>query len=326
VSTAEAPTAGRRAAGLAGVVVSVAILVAIVVWALQQDPPELPTSAPDLLALAAAIALYFVACAIRGERWHVLLLENATKPHRADSYGLVAVGYLGNNVLPARAGDALRVVLMAPRAETDKRTVLGTLVAERLADVLVLGLLFLGLAYGVLQGAGAFEIGDRLGTAIPILVGLVALAAAVAFVIHRRGHLARVLDFVRPMLAATVNLKGRHGFEVLVLTVLVWACEGAVWYLTAEAANLGVDVIEALYLLALSSMFVLIPAGPGYAGTMDASIIIGAKALEKSSSAALTYLILLRFVLMIPIGVAGLVIGAARYGGFSRLMATLRTR
>jgi hypothetical protein len=73
-------------------------------------------------------------------------------------------------------------------------------------------------------------------------------------------------------------------------------------------------------------MFVLIPAGPGYAGTMDASVIIGAKALEKSSSAALTYLILLRFVLMIPIGLAGLVIGIARYGGFHRLMATLRTR
>ena len=97
-------------------------------------------------------------------------------------------------------------------------------------------------------------------------------------------------------------------------------------HLTAEAADLGVDVVEALYLLALSSMFVLIPAGPGYAGTMDASIIIGAKALEKSSSAALTYLILLRFVLMIPIGLAGLVVGAARYGGYGRLMATLRSR
>ena len=326
MSTADAPSAGRRAAGLLGIAVSVAILVAIVVWALGQEPPELPTSGSDLAALGLAIALYFVACAIRGERWHVLLLENGARPHRADSYGLIAVGYLGNTILPARAGDALRVVLLAPRAQTDKRTVLGTLVAERLADVLVLGLLFLGLAYGVLRGAGVFEIGDRLTTAIPILVGLLALVALVAFVIHRRGHLPHVLDFVRPMLAATVNLKGRHGFEVLVLTVLVWTCEGAVWYLTAQAANLGVGVIEALYLLALSSMFVLIPAGPGYAGTMDASIIIGAKALEKSSSAALTYLILLRFVLMVPIGLAGLVVGAARYGGYGRLMATLRTR
>jgi glycosyltransferase 2 family protein len=122
------------------------------------------------------------------------------------------------------------------------------------------------------------------------------------------------------MAAATTNLKGRHGAEVLVLTVVVWALEGSVWYLTAVAADLGVDVVEALYLLALSSMLVLVPAGPGYAGTMDAAVLIGAKALDTASSAALTYLILLRFVLMVPIGLAGLVIGAARYGGVGRVL------
>lgn len=274
----------------------------------------------------AAVLLYFVACAVRGERWHVLLLENGAQPQRADSYGLIAVGYLGNNVLPARAGDALRVVLLAPRADTDRRTVIGTLVAERLCDVLVLGVLFVLLAYGVLSGAGALDVGDRLALVL-LLAGAAAIVAALAVVVlHRRGRLERVWAFVKPMIAATANLRGRHGAEVLVLTVLVWACEGAVWWLTAEAAGLGVSVVEALYLLALSSMMVLIPAGPGYAGTMDAAIILGAKALDRASSAALTYLILLRFVLMVPIGLAGLVIGAARYGGFGRLVATLRTR
>ena len=326
MSTAEAPSAGRRAAGAVGAVVSVAILAAGLVWALNQDAPELPTSGDDLAALGAAVLLYFVACAIRGERWHVLLLENDAKPHRADSYGLIAVGYLGNNVLPARAGDAMRVLLMAPRADSDRRTVLGTLVAERLCDVLVLGALFALLAYGVLSGAGALDVGDRLFLVVLLLAAAALLVAIAAVVLHTRGHLMRVWEFLKPLIAATTNLKGRHGAEVLVLTVLVWACEGAVWYLTAQAAGLGVDLVESLYLLALSSMMVLIPAGPGYAGTMDAAIILGSKALDKSSSAALAYLILLRFVLMIPIGIAGLIIGAARYGGFGRVAATLRAR
>ena len=108
--------------------------------------------------------------------------------------------------------------------------------------------------------------------------------------------------------------------EILVLTLLVWALEGMVWWLTAEAAGLGIDVIEALYLLALSSMMVLIPAGPGYAGTMDAAVIIGARALKVAGSAAVTYLLLLRFVLMVPIGIVGLIVGIARYGGVQRLL------
>jgi ribosome biogenesis GTPase len=115
VSTAPTRAPSRRAAGVAGAVVSVLFLLAIVWWASRQDPPELPTSGADIGALAGAIALYFVACAVRGERWQVLLIENGARPHRADTYGLIAVGYLGNNILPARAGDALRVVLLAPR-------------------------------------------------------------------------------------------------------------------------------------------------------------------------------------------------------------------
>lgn len=306
---------------------SLLFLVAIVWWASRQDAPKLPTSGGDLAALGLAVVLYFVACAVRGERWHVLLLENGARPRRADTYGLIAVGYLGNNVLPARAGDALRVVLLAPRAQTDARSVIGTLVAERLCDVLVLGLLFVGLAYGLVSGAGVDAFGDRLELALVLAGAAVVVLALLAVGLRRSGHLARIVDFLRPMATATRNLlRGRHGVEVLLLTVLVWSLEGAVWWLTAEAADLGVNLVEALYLLALSSMLVLIPAGPGYAGTMDAAILIGAKALGRPSSAALTYLILLRFVLMVPIGIAGLIIGAVRYGGIRRLLRAREVR
>ena len=322
--TAEAPPAparsSRRTAGVVGgALVSVAVLVAVVWWALQQDAPSFPTSGDRLAELALAIVLYFAACAVRGERWHVLLLENGARPRRADSYGLIAVGYLGNNVLPARAGDALRVVLIAPRADTDARTAIGTLVAERLCDVIVLGLLFAFLAYGLFSGAGA-DLGGRFELVALVAAGVVLVGALVAALLHHHGHLRPLLRFLAPMAAATRNLRGRHGAEVLVLTLVVWALEGLVWWLTAEAAGLGISLVEGLYLLALSSMFVLIPAGPGYAGTMDAAVVIGARALKVTGSAAVTYLLLLRFVLMVPIGLAGLVVGAARYGGVHRLL------
>ena len=60
---------------------------------------------------------------MRAERWQRLLEDEGATPHRADTYALTVVGYMGNNILPARAGDAIRVVLMAPRAQTSKRTV-----------------------------------------------------------------------------------------------------------------------------------------------------------------------------------------------------------
>jgi len=308
-----------RIAGLAGVVVSVAILAGVVVWASRQDPPELPDTPGQLWALAGAVALYFVAAAVRGERWWVLLRENAARPDRADTYALVAVGYMGNNVLPARAGDALRVVLLTPRAATDARTVVGTLIAERLCDVLVLVGLFALLAYGVLSGA-AIDLGDRMGTLAPVGAGAAVLGLVALWVLARTGHLGRVVAFLRPLAAATRNLRGRHGAEVLALTVVTWFLEGLVWWLTAVAADLGISLVEAFYVLALSSIFVMIPSGPGYAGTMDVAVLLGAAALGRPEFLALTYLILLRFVLMIPITVAGALLGAARYGGVGRVL------
>ena len=127
-------------------------------WALRQDPPELPHTAAEWGALVSAIALYGVNTLVRSERWHRLLLDDGAHPARVDSYSLTTVGYAVNNVLPARAGDAARVVLMAPRADASRRTVIGTIVAERLLDVGVILVLFLVVGYAILG-----NVGDALG-------------------------------------------------------------------------------------------------------------------------------------------------------------------
>ncbi|MBA3328122.1 MAG: flippase-like domain-containing protein [Solirubrobacterales bacterium] len=306
-----------------GALVSVAALAAVVIWALHQDAPTLPSSAADLTALGAAIAVYLAACAARGERWMALLRHNGAQPHRADAYSLVAVGYMGNNVLPARAGDALRVLFLTPRARTDARTVIGTLVAERVLDVVILLGLFLVLSYGVVSGVSVPS-GGRLAFAAVLVAVLLAVGALVALVLHRRGDLRGVLVFLAPMAAATRRLHGRHGAEVLAWSLLVWGLEWAAWWAAAEAAGLGVSVLETGYLLGVASIFVLIPSGPAFAGTLDAAIIFGARALERSGAAALSYVLLLRFVLIVPITLLGLALLVGRYGGLGRLRAVAR--
>jgi glycosyltransferase 2 family protein len=301
-----------------GAVVSVLSLAGVVWWALGQEPPTLPDTPARWAALAGAIALYGVATCVRGERWQALLRHNGAHPKRADSYALTAVGYMGNNVLPARAGDAFRVVFMAPRADTGARTVIGTLVAERLLDIAVLGTAFLVLTFGVVDHAGLPSgTGLRFVAGAVIVVGIV--AAAAVLVAHRRGHLARVWAFVAPMIAATAALRGRHGAAMLGATIVVWSLEASVWWATGEASGLDLGAVEACYLLALASMFAMIPSGPGYAGTMDAAVIFGARVLDRTASAALSYLLLLRFVLFVPITLVGLVLLVVRYGGWAKL-------
>jgi uncharacterized membrane protein YbhN (UPF0104 family) len=284
----------------------------VVWWALRQEPPDLPDEPGEWGALLAAVGLYGVATLVRGERWRVLLREDGAHPGRSDAHGLNVVGYMANNLLPARAGDAVRVLLMAPRARTSRRTVAGTLLAERLLDVAVILTLFVVVGYGLLGEVGADSVG-WIALATAVGVG----GAAVAVVLVRRHD--RLHRLVGPVLSSTLRLRGRHGLSLLAATFLIWAIEAGVWMAVGHAAGFPMDPIEGCYLVALASVFALIPSGPGYAGTQDAAAVLGIKALGGSGAQAVAYLLLLRFVIVVPITLAGLVLMAARYGGLRRL-------
>jgi len=301
-----------------GMVFSIACLAALVLWAAHQEAPRLPSAAGPLGELGAAVAFYLAGCAVRAERWFELLRYNGAQPRRADAYGLLAVGNFGNNVLPARAGDAMRVVMIAPRAKTDARTVIGTIVAERVLDVVVLVGLFVVLAYGVLGGIDVPSAGRLLFAALLVAV-LLAAAATAAWVLHRRGHLRRVLAYLAPMAEATRRLKSNHGLRLLALTLAVWALEWAAWWLTARAAGLDLALLEVGYLMGLASVFALVPSGPGYVGTFDAAIAFGVRAVGRTGTQALSYLLLLRFVVTVPITLIGLVVLLVNYGGVGRV-------
>lgn len=311
--TGPAPRRGRAVA-VAGTVISALAIAGVVWWALQQEAPDLPSTSGEILALVAAVALYFTACGVRAERWLLLMRHNGGHPLRRDMYALTAVGYMGNNVLPARAGDALRVVFLHPRVDTDRRTIIGTLLAERVLDVVVLATLFAVLAFGALQGIEVPE-GGRVALGLALVSGLGAGAAGVWWLLQRTGRATQLRAFVTPMLAALTRLRGRHLVEALALSITVWTIELVVWWVTGIASGLDVGLLEAGFILALSSMIVLIPSGPGYAGTLDVAIILATRALGRSASAGLSYLLLLRFVIMVPITAAGFVALLVRYGG-----------
>ena len=291
-------------------------LAAVVWWASRQPAPAFPSSAAELWALAGAVAVYAISTALRSERWRILLRRSSAVPSRADCYALTLVGYMGNNVLPLRAGDVMRVYLMAPRAHTTMRNVIGTLIAERLLDVLVLLTLFFVLAYGVLRGVDTPN-ETALGVAAAIvLIG--AVASAIALPIARRtGRGRRLIDFLRPLATATRELHGTHGAAMVVLTLGIWLSDAGMFLLVSDSMGLDMSPIQALYLIALASVFLLIPSGPGYAGTLDAAVLFGVRAIGGTGSQAVSYLLLLRFVILVPITLAGLVALLVRYGGLS---------
>jgi len=131
-----------RLRALLGLVVSIVAVAGCVLWARKQDKPTLPQDAEDWALLALGVAVYGVTILVRGWRWREILRFADIKHEPADAYGLVTVGYMGNNVLPARGGEVLRIFLLAERSSARRREVLGSILTERMLDAGALVALF----------------------------------------------------------------------------------------------------------------------------------------------------------------------------------------
>jgi len=313
----------NRRLALIQAAVSLVALGAVVWWAVHQDAPRFPHSAGALALIGVSLVLYAAATAVRAERWHHILKLTRVDAPRSDCYGLSTVGYMGNNVLPARAGEALRIVLMSQRTGAGKRTVTGTVVAERALDALALGLILAGTVTITLRER------DILPTDHPLLIGgavvaVIVLAIAALEFLRRRGTMVKLRELVAPLTHAPRALIGIEGTLLLGATFMLWALEGAVYLAVAEAVNLNISISGALYLVALTNFVAALPAAPGSIGTFDAAVAFGARALGGVGAVVVSYLLLLRFVLYVPITLVGLVVLVTRYGGWARLRSAAR--
>ena len=312
----------NRRLALIQALVSLIALAAVVWWARGQEPPELPSGGEAIAWLVGALMFYTGATLLRGERWHHILRITGVDAHRSDCYALTTVGYMGNNVLPARAGEALRVVLMSTRCEATKRTLLGSVVAERLLDAIALASIFLIVVYGVLSSTVLPTDRPLLFAALAVVALLVGCLAV--YVLRRHHVFERARAWLRPLADAPRALLSREGAVLLAGTFVLWAFEAAVYLSVARAVDLDISGMGALYLVALTNFFAALPAAPGSIGTFDAAVVFGSKAIGASGSAAVSYLLTLRFVLYVPITVVGFVVLVARYGGWSRLRSAVR--
>lgn len=294
-------------------VVSVVFLGAAAWWASRQDFPTLPSDSEAFLQLAAGLVLYAVATMGRGERWHRLLRQGETRLRRRDSWSMTVVGYMGNNVLPARAGEALRTYLAVSRGGGSKREVLGTIVAERVLDAVVLALAFALGAYGALVS----------GNPVVLAGAVIAAVAAILFFPSHwqpdpdHPHVRWLLETLRRLLRPTRQLASREGLLLLGLTFAIWALEASVYWLVAESLTLDIAWGEAVFIMVVANFVSLIPAGPGYVGTYDAAVLFALGALGTVRSQRFGYVLLVRFVLFVPITVTGALLLIGRYGGLA---------
>lgn len=312
------PAAQRNAhwMRLAGPTVSAVSLAAVLWWALHQQAPSWPSGSASQLLLVLSVLVYVGITLVRGLRWYLILRRAGVPASMGDTQALIVVGYMGNTVLPARGGELLRIFFLGRRTGCSRVTILGTILAERLLDVFaLLGLL---LALALVTATEVRGISDLGATAAIVLLALV-LGLPAVWRIARPRFSAALRRRVASLTLATRNLLSAQGLLLVALTAVIWVGEGLLYWLVGQALHLRLDILQGCFLVVLSSLAAAIPAAPGYLGTYDAAILLGLGAMHIHGGAAISFALLVRLVIFVPITLAGLVLVVARYGGLSSL-------
>ncbi len=133
----------------------------------------------------------------RGARWRALLAPIAPLPYRR-VLGYTYIGYLANNVLPARLGELYRSHALGEGEGISRTTVLGTVVVERVVDT-VMVVAIAALAVLVLSVRGVMTSAVLLGLAF---VALLVVALGLGIAAHRLPGADRVAAIIarRPRL------------------------------------------------------------------------------------------------------------------------------
>src|SRR5512143_528880 len=100
----------------------------------------------NYLWLLPGIGVYFIGVWVRAWRWHYLLGPIKKIPTRT-MFPITTIGYMGNNIYPARAGEVLRAVILKRHEGVPVSASLATIIVERIFDgVVMLGFVFINLS------------------------------------------------------------------------------------------------------------------------------------------------------------------------------------
>jgi glycosyltransferase 2 family protein len=242
---------------------------------------------------------------MRSLRWRVLLNAEAQL-----SVSLVfranMAGYLGNNLLPARAGELIRSLIVSTHSSLSKTYVLTTALSERLMDVIALVLWSSLVLLGVHPKPHWM---DRLSRSMAVFAAVGALTVAllphtgdlVRNLLHRiplpAGLRARLLLLSEQVLLGlrAFHHWGRFG-EFALFTVAIWTLDATGTMIGSRAFGLNFSFSVAMLLITALGLGSALPSTPGYLGIYQFVAVTVLTPFGFTRDAALAYIMVAQAV------------------------------
>ena len=277
----------------------------------------------DFIWLLPAIPIYFLAVWMRAFRWHLFLRPIKEVPIK-EVFPIVTIGYMGNNIYPARAGEILRAIVLKHKHEIPVSGSLATIFIERIFDgVIMLGFIVLNLSK-ITTLPGAIEFSKTIRT-VTLWGSIVFISALIIFLLTAifpkktqnilflmigktipkkwQGKIQSIsMKFITGLrsLSSPINV-----IKIFLISIIIWLLETGFYWFIMYAFPFRVSFSMLMLLNGVLNLFTAIPSTPGYIGTFDAPGIAMLTAFGVNQEISASYVLLLHAALWLPITLAG---------------------
>lgn len=234
----------------------------------------------------------------------------------------IVLGFAGNNIIPARGGEFLRMEFFSSKTNISRTTSLTSIALEKILDAVVL-LIFLLIASMFVAKSNNYFISIVQIVSfifIPVITLLIVIKIKGKQIIKllessKRKTATIILKYFVNFYTALSFLKADiNTLKVCGLSVLIWLIESLVFVFGIKAIGLN----DSVFLIAIISMCILnfgilIPSSPGYIGIFQAAIIIVLSSFAIPETKSLAAAIIIQSCQFFPITICGAVILLSEY-------------
>jgi uncharacterized protein (TIRG00374 family) len=273
--------------------------------------------------LLPGIAVYFVAVWARAWRWHWLLRPIKEIPTRR-LFPITVIGYLGNNIFPARAGELLRTVVLKKDEGVAISASLATVIVERIFDgVTMLAFIFVNLGelakltsssgfVGNIQQVAIWGTGIFIAALAFFLLAAMFPERSLALIQKLAEHILPVkirektVNLARLFLGGLAALRSPQAILMIFVTsVVIWLLETLKYWFVMHAFPFTVSFFTLMLMNGIVNLATTIPSAPGYIGTFDAPGIAVLTAYGVPKTLAAGYTLVLHAALWLPVTALG---------------------
>lgn len=270
----------------------------------------------DYWWLIPALIAFGLGDVARALRWRSLFAPGR-RPRPGPALNATMIGYFYNNIMPARAGEAARVVVLTRRGSVPLVETVGTIVVERLYDlVAILAIFFVSqpwLPYVSWLRAAAIA-----GIALAIVIASIAAALVVygdrplRMLLRPLGRLSlfsgdRLEKTIIELSHGLSGLRNRQvAIEASLWTIAAWMLTALCAYFVSVAFQLHLPFACGILVAVAVGLSMILPSPPAALGVFEGAAIIALEAYGLPKSSILPFALVLHAVNFVPFVLVGL--------------------